>query len=87
MKVVKDNLFEPPTIFNLIREASNSNDREMYQVFNMGHRLEIFTEESAAAAIISIAESFGIEAKVVGRVEEAAKKELVLKGNFGEIEY
>jgi phosphoribosylformylglycinamidine cyclo-ligase len=59
----------------------------MFQVFNMGHRLEIFTDENAAPQIISIAERFGIDAKVVGRVEESAKKELVLKGSFGELLY
>lgn len=87
MKVIKDNLFEPPVIFGLIKEASNASDREMYQVFNMGHRLEVFTTEEAASKIILVAEAFGIEAKVVGRVEEADKKELVLKGTFGEIVY
>jgi phosphoribosylformylglycinamidine cyclo-ligase len=87
MRVIKDNLFQPPTIFNLIQQASKSDFREMYQVFNMGHRLEIFTDESAVQNIIAIAEGFGIEAQVVGRVEESDKKELILKGSFGEIKY
>jgi phosphoribosylformylglycinamidine cyclo-ligase len=87
MRVVKDNLFEPPVIFQLIQQASGADDREMYQVFNMGHRLEIFTTEAAAADIIKIAEELGIEAKVIGRVEAAAEKELVLSGSFGEIKY
>ncbi len=87
LKIVKDNLFEVPPIFKLIQENSGADDREMYQVFNMGHRLEIFTNVEAAQAMIDIAASFGIEAQVVGRVEAAEVKELVLKGSFGEIKY
>ncbi|MDB5191978.1 MAG: phosphoribosylformylglycinamidine cyclo-ligase [Segetibacter sp.] len=87
MKVIKDNLFKPPVIFNIIQEASKSTPQEMYQVFNMGHRLEIFTNENTAGEIIKISEDFGIEAKVVGRVEESDKKELLLKGSFGEIAF
>lgn len=87
MRVIKDDLFDPPLIFNIIQEASQSTNEEMYQVFNMGHRLEVFTSEDAAAEIIALAQSFGIEARVVGRVEESAKKELILKGKFGEIVY
>jgi phosphoribosylformylglycinamidine cyclo-ligase len=78
-KIIKDNLFEPPPVFRLIQEASKSDNREMYQVFNMGHRMEIFTDETSAAALINAGNAFGIDAKVVGRVEAAAKKELVLK--------
>lgn len=85
MRIVKDNLFEPPVIFNIIRQASKASYEEMYQVFNMGHRLEVFTAAENADKIISTATQFGIEAKVVGRVEEANKKELILKGSFGEI--
>jgi phosphoribosylformylglycinamidine cyclo-ligase len=87
MKVVKDNLFEAPEIFNIIQEASKANYREMYQVFNMGHRLEVFTQEKSAADIISVAEKFGIEAKVIGRVEQSEKSELILQGSFGEISF
>jgi phosphoribosylformylglycinamidine cyclo-ligase len=87
MRVVKDNLFDPPVIFQLIQQASAADDREMYQVFNMGHRLEIFTSEENAADIINISKSFDIDAKIVGRVEASDKKELVLKGSFGEILY
>ncbi|GEO08597.1 AIR synthase-related protein [Segetibacter aerophilus] len=85
MRIVKDNLFEPPVIFNIIQQASKATYNEMYQVFNMGHRLEIFTPQDKAGDIISIATQFGIEAKVIGRAEESDKKELVLKGNFGEL--
>jgi phosphoribosylformylglycinamidine cyclo-ligase len=85
MRIVKDNLFEPPVIFDIIQEASKADYREMYQVFNMGHRMEIFTPEEKADEIIAVASQFGIEAKVVGRAEPSNKKELILKGAFGEI--
>ena len=78
-KVVKDNLFTPPLVFKLIQEASKSDLREMMQVFNMGTRLEIYTDIMQAQSIIDIAESFGIAAQIIGRVEEAAKKELIIQ--------
>lgn len=78
-RIVKDNLFEPPVIFQLIQEASGSDLREMYQVFNMGHRLEVFTTQAAAAGMIKEAEALGIDAKIVGRVEASDKKELIIK--------
>jgi len=78
VRIVKDNLFEPPIIFKLIQEASKSDDREMYQVFNMGTRLEIYTNEKEADAIIAVSKSFGVEAQVIGRVEKSVKKELVI---------
>lgn len=78
-RVVKDDLFEAPAIFNLLQEASGSDNREMYQVFNMGHRLEIFTNEKTAIELIKVASGFGIGAKVVGRVEQSEVQELVLK--------
>ena len=87
LKIVKDNLFDIPPIFKLIQENSGADFREMYQVFNMGHRLEIFTNETAATAMIEAAKQFNIEAKIVGRVEASEKKELLLKGSFGEISY
>ena len=86
-KIVKDNLFEVPPIFKLIQENSGADYKEMYQVFNMGHRLEIFTNEVAAKEMIAIANHFNIEAQIVGRVYPSDKKELVLKGIFGEIVY
>jgi phosphoribosylformylglycinamidine cyclo-ligase len=87
MKIVKDNLFEVPPIFKLIKENSGADYREMYQVFNMGHRLEIFTNIEAALQMIDIAATFNIEAKIIGRVEASKEKELLLKGSFGEIFY
>lgn len=78
-RIVKDDLFTPPVIFDIIRDASASDNREMYQVFNMGHRLEIFTTEKSAVEMIKIADEYGIGAKVVGKVEGEGKKELQLK--------
>ncbi|HLX67384.1 MAG TPA: AIR synthase-related protein [Puia sp.] len=82
--VVKDNLFDPPPIFRIIQKASGSDAREMYQVFNMGHRLEIFTAPAAADELIGISRSFGIDARIVGRVERASKKSLILKTPSGD---
>ncbi len=87
MRIVKDNLFVPPVIFDIIQKASKSTLNEMYQVFNMGHRLEIFTTADKANDIIAIAKQFEIDAKVIGRVEKADNKELILKGSFGEIKF
>lgn len=84
-RIIKDDLFEPPVIFKIIQEASHSDNREMYQVFNMGHRLEIFTNGDSASEIIDIIKTFNIEAKIIGRVEEAESKELVLKVGDEEI--
>ena len=87
VRIVKDNLFEPPVIFKLIQEAGKADDREMYQVFNMGCRMEIYTNEKDADKIISVANGFGIDAKVIGRVEESEKKSLVIKTGQKEISY
>jgi phosphoribosylformylglycinamidine cyclo-ligase len=87
LKIIKDNLFTPPPIFNLIQENAGSDNREMYQVFNMGHRLEIFTNEKTAAALIATAAEFNIEAKIVGRVEAAAQSSLHLHTSTGIIDF
>lgn len=89
LHIIKDNLFEIPPIFYIIQQNSGASFKEMYEVFNMGHRLEIFTNTTAAAAMIDIATTLNIEAKIIGRVEAATnnKKSLTLKGNFGEINY
>ena len=87
LKIIKDNLFEAPEIFQIIQQNSNADDKEMYQVFNMGHRLEIFTDETTAASLIDEAKQFNIEAKIVGRVEASAKKELQLHVNGNIISY
>ncbi|MEQ1677814.1 MAG: AIR synthase related protein, partial [Chitinophagaceae bacterium] len=79
VRIIKDTLFEPPVIFKLIQEASKSDDREMYQVFNMGTRLEIYADKKDAAAIINVSKSFGVEAQKIGRVVASDKKELLIK--------
>lgn len=76
VRVVKDNLFQPPVIFDLIQKASKSSDEEMYQVFNMGTRMEIYTHEKNADAMISVANKYGVDARVIGRVEGSERKEL-----------
>ena len=86
-RVVKDNLFEPPIIFQLIQQASRADDKEMYQVFNMGTRMEIYTDEKNADKILSAATSYGVDAKIIGRVEESNQKELVIKTARGEITF
>lgn len=87
LAIIKDNLFAVPPIFQLIQKNSGADYREMYQVFNMGHRLEVFTNEKAAHAMIATAAQLGIEAQVVGRVADAQTSSLLLKGAFGEIVY
>jgi len=76
MRIVKDNLFTPPVIFDVIRDASGADAKEMYQVFNMGTRMEIYTDAAHAEALIQIAAKYGIAAQVIGRVEAAAAKTL-----------
>jgi phosphoribosylformylglycinamidine cyclo-ligase len=87
VRIIKDNLFTPPIIFNIIQAASKSDDREMYQVFNMGTRLEIYTNEKDAEAIISVSKSFGVDAQVIGRVEASESKELIINTPNGELKY
>ncbi len=85
--VIKDNLFDVPPLFDLIRRESGTDPREMYKVFNMGHRLEMYCAPSAARQIIEIAAGFGIEAKVIGHVEEATAKKLTLATPYGTFTY
>lgn len=87
LHVIKDNLFEPPIVFNLIREASLADDREMYQVFNMGTRLEIYTSEKEAASLIAVAQSLGVEARVIGRVEASSSPKLSILLPGGELHF
>jgi len=84
MRLVKNNFLPVPPIFKLIQDNSGANTKEMYQVFNMGHRLEIFTEAKNAQALIDLAKTFNIEAQVIGQVESSNQKELVLSGDFGQ---
>lgn len=87
VRIVKDNLFEPPVIFQLIQKASKADDREMYQVFNMGTRLEIYTDAKNADQLIGISKNFGVDAKIIGRVEHSEKKELSIKTAAGSISF
>jgi phosphoribosylformylglycinamidine cyclo-ligase len=87
LRIVKDNLFAPAPIFQLIQENSGADDREMYQVFNMGHRLEVFTDAETAPKLIAEGAKLGIDARIVGRVEASEKKELILKTAKGELVY
>ena len=85
--IIKDNLFDIPPVFNLIQKESGTNWREMYQVFNMGHRLEIYTDGKTADEIISICDSFSLEAKIIGRVEENSTNKLTIKSSKGHFNY
>ncbi len=87
LRIVKDNLFTPPEIFRIIQSASGSDDREMYQVFNMGTRMEIYTTEEEAANIINIANGYGVAAQIIGRVEASDKKEVVITTPNGLLQY
>jgi phosphoribosylformylglycinamidine cyclo-ligase len=87
VRIVKDNLFEPPVIFQLIQQASGADDKEMYQVFNMGTRMEIYTNEKDADSIIRISKNFGVAARVIGRVETSAQQELHIKTQQGILTY
>lgn len=85
-KVIKDNLFTLPPLFKLIKECSNTDWREMYQVFNMGHRMEIYVRPEIAEKIIAISQSFNIDAQVIGHIEEG-KRSLTIQSEFGTFEY
>jgi len=85
-RVVKDNMFPVPPLFKIIQEQSGTDWAEMYKVFNMGHRLEVYVAPEDAEKVISISKSFNIDAQVVGRIEEG-KKSLTIKSEFGEFEY
>jgi phosphoribosylformylglycinamidine cyclo-ligase len=85
--VIKDHLFPIPPLFKLIQEQSKTDWKEMYQVFNCGHRMELYVPEHLAQDIIAISESFGVEAQIVGRVEASDSKKLTIKSEFGEFQY
>ena len=86
-RVIKDNLFPVPPLFRTIKEQSNTDWAEMYKVFNMGHRLEVYLPAEYAAEVIAISQSFNIDARIVGRIEESDKKELIIRSEFGEFKY
>ncbi|MBC7654670.1 MAG: phosphoribosylformylglycinamidine cyclo-ligase [Oligoflexus sp.] len=87
LHIIKDNLFPIPPLFKLIQEQSGTDWREMYKVFNMGHRMEIYVDAAYADEIITISKSFGIDAQIVGRVEAADKKQVTITSEKGEFVY
>lgn len=86
-RIIKDNMLEIPEIFNIIKKQTNTSWKEMYEVFNMGHRMEIYCNSSLANEIINISKSFNIEAQVIGKVEKSDKKELIIESKGIKIEY
>ena len=87
LKIVKNNLFPIPPLFRLIQEQSGTDWYEMYKVFNMGHRMEVYLPKKYAAKVIAISKSFGIEAQIIGFVEASEKKELIIDSENGRFEY
>jgi phosphoribosylformylglycinamidine cyclo-ligase len=87
LHIIKDNLFPVPPLFQLIQAQSNTDWKEMYQVFNCGHRMELYVPESIAAELIAISASFGVAAQIVGRVEASATKKLTIQSPYGTFEY
>ncbi len=85
--IIKDNMFDVPPLFELIQEESGTAWKEMYKVFNMGHRMELYVPENIADSIIEVANSFGVDAQVIGRVESSDKKELTIKSDKGVFTY
>ena len=87
LQIIKDNLFHTPPLFKMIQQQSGTDWKEMYQVFNMGHRMELYMPEQIAKDIISISQSFGVEAQIVGRVENSDKDKLTIQTKYGNFNY
>ena len=87
LHIVKDNMFAIPTLFKLIQEQSKTEWQEMYQVFNCGHRMELYVKPEVADDIIAISKSFNVDAKIIGRVEASNKKKLTIKSEYGTFSY
>jgi len=83
LHIIKDNLFDTPPLFRMIQQASGTDWHEMYKVFNMGHRMEVYTDEKTAEALIDISRSFGVEAKTIGRVDVSQNKRMTINSAFG----
>ena len=86
-RVIKDNMFPVPPLFKTIHEQSGTDWQEMYKVFNMGHRYEVYLPKEYADEVIAISKSFNIDAQVVGRIEESDHKDLIIRSEFGEFKY
>ncbi len=87
LHIIKDNLFPVPPLFKLIQEESGTSWQEMYKVFNVGHRMELYVREEIASDLIAISKSFGVDAQIIGHVESADKKQVTVKSEFGEFVY
>ena len=87
LHIIKDNLFETPPLFKLIQEESQTHWKEMYQVFNMGHRMELYVSEEVASEIIAVSEAFNVPAQIIGRVEKAEAKKLTIQSEHGKFTY
>lgn len=87
LHIIKDNLFPVPPLFQLIRQESKTSWQEMYKVFNMGHRMELYVPGEVADELIDISQSFGVEAQIIGRVEAAGQKQVTIRSEFGEFVY
>ena len=87
LHIIKDNLFETPKLFEIIKKESGTDWKEMYKVFNMGHRMELYVDQSVANSIIEISKSFGVDAKIIGKVEANDSKKLSIVSDHGTFEY
>ena len=87
LHVIKDNLFTPPFLFRLIQKESNTDWKEMYKVFNCGHRMELYVDPKFASEIIDISKTYNIDAKIIGRVEKSVSKKLSIISEFGKFNY
>jgi phosphoribosylformylglycinamidine cyclo-ligase len=87
LHIVKDNMFPIPPLFKLIQDQSKTDWKEMYQVFNCGHRMELYVKPEVAEDIIAISKSFNVDAKIVGRVETSDSKKLTITSEYGIFEY
>ena len=87
LHIIKDNLFEIPPLFKLIQQESNTDWKEMYQVFNMGHRMEFYVSEEVSEQIIELSRSFAVDAQLIGRVEESQEKKLTISSPMGTFNY
>ena len=85
--IIKDNLFPVPPLFKMIQEESGTEWQEMYKVFNMGHRMELYVPQDIAEDLISISQSFGVDAQIVGRVEASETKKLTIQSEYGTFTY
>lgn len=87
LRVIKDHLFPTPPLFQLIQNQSNTDWKEMYKVFNMGHRMELYLPEEYAQQVIEISQSFNVDAQIVGRVEQSSSRELIIQSEMGQFRY